>query len=159
MRINTSHNTKIEKQWLFIYLSTLNQLTTVESKCSSSITASQTPYALCVTYVSPEKRYMEEISLLNKDVWRKAWLNSIFELTTYNLQARTWLDSNNTNLHYTFEEFMCCYFDDLLNNIPYEEYIKMGWVSEKEYQTLREWHSRLDNYQPLETMTLTRLLS
>jgi hypothetical protein len=92
-------------------------------------------------------RYTSLMSLLNKDTWRKAWLNSIYELTTYNLQERTWLDRNNTNPHYTFGEFLCSYFDDLLNDIPYEEYIKMCWVSDKEYQILKEWHSRLDEYQ------------
>ncbi|ASR51299.1 hypothetical protein [Blastomonas fulva] len=45
--------------------------------------------------------------------WRRNWLCSIQEFSDLKTQRRLWLDPNASNPHYTFVEYMCCYFDGL----------------------------------------------
>lgn len=85
-----------------------------------------------------------------KEHWRQLWLESIYELTSIDLQRDRWLDKNNNNPHYTFIEFNACYFDDLLSDMEYQHYIEVGWVSSNEYEIIKEWHKELDDYQPPE---------
>ena len=74
-------------------------------------------------------------------------MSSINELTSIDLQRKSWLDKHQTNPHWSFVEFMCSYFDDLLCDFPYSHYIEIGWVSPKEYEILSHWHQALDTYQ------------
>lgn len=83
---------------------------------------------------------------LTREIWRQRWLSSINELTSLELQRKSWLDRHQTNPHWSFVEFMCSYFDDLLCDFPYSHYIEIGWVSIQEYEVLRDWHEALDNY-------------
>jgi hypothetical protein len=83
---------------------------------------------------------------MEKNEWRKNWLNSIYEITSLELQEKTWLDNENTNPHWSFIEFMCFYFDDLSLSKNYEEELKSGWVKEDEYLILKDWHDKLNNY-------------
>jgi hypothetical protein len=85
---------------------------------------------------------------LTREIWRQWWLSSINELTSLELQKRSWLDRHQTNPHWSFVEFMCCYFNDLLCDLSYSHYIENGWVSIQEYETLRGWHEALKQYQP-----------
>ena len=87
-----------------------------------------------------------ESESFNRGVWRNQWLLAIFELTSIEYQKKTWLDLANTNPHYSFTEFMCFYFDDLLVDIPYPDYVRNGWVNEEEYLIIKKWHELLDNY-------------
>ncbi|HBG69810.1 MAG: hypothetical protein A2W93_00330 [Bacteroidetes bacterium GWF2_43_63] len=82
-----------------------------------------------------------------KDTWRMRWLASINELTSIELQRRSWLDRANTNPHWSFVEFFCCYFDDLTLNYNYDEQLKSGLVSEQEFEIIKEWHEALDKYE------------
>ena len=84
---------------------------------------------------------------ITKEIWRKQWLLAISELTNYDLQRKTWLDLTNFNPHFSFAEFMCYYFDDLLADITFTDYIQMGWISPTEYDILKEWHDKLAAYQ------------
>lgn len=81
-----------------------------------------------------------------KELWRNRWLRCINELTSYNLQLKSWLDSSNANPHWSFIEFMCSYFDDLVIDNDYEYQLKENWISEPEFEIIREWHNLLDKY-------------
>jgi len=83
-----------------------------------------------------------------KNKWRELWLDSINELTTFELQRKTWLGELkiSESPHWSFTEFISCYFDDLL----YEDYpffIDKNWITKYEYNILKEWHIELEQYQ------------
>lgn len=82
-----------------------------------------------------------------REMWRQRWLDSINELTSLDLQNKTWLDKENTNPHWSFVEFRCCYFDDLLCDYDYKYYIETDWITKEEYEIIKEWHNELDNYK------------
>lgn len=82
-----------------------------------------------------------------KNNWRERWLNSICELTSIELQINTWLDQTNTNPHWSFVEFIECYFDDLSLNDYYATALSMKLVTNQEYELIREWHEMLYNYK------------
>ena len=83
---------------------------------------------------------------MNREIWREKWLSSINELTSLELQKKSWLNVTNTNPHWSFVEFMCCYFEDLdienINNYPYSQ----GWITKQEYEIIKEWHEALAKY-------------
>lgn len=79
--------------------------------------------------------------------WRERWLNSIYELTTIDLQINSWLNQQNTNPHWSYIEFIETYFDDLSLTDSYETILKQGWVTYQEYETIKEWHEKLDKYK------------
>jgi hypothetical protein len=81
-----------------------------------------------------------------RELWRVRWKASIEELTSLEHQRETWLDAAKPSVHYTFVEFMCCYFDDLLCGLSYSQIVENGYVSEQEMAILIEWHNALDGY-------------
>jgi hypothetical protein len=81
-----------------------------------------------------------------RGLWRVRWKDSIEELTSLEHQRETWLDPAEPSVHYSFVEFMCCYFDDLLCGISYNQLVENGYVSEQEKTILIEWHTALDSY-------------
>ena len=83
---------------------------------------------------------------MTKEIWRQRWLDAINELTSLDLQKKSWLDRQNTRPHWTFVEFMCSYFDDLLFD-GYNYYIDCGWVSRQEYEIIQDWHETLEKYK------------
>jgi hypothetical protein len=69
------------------------------------------------------------------------WLSSIQEFADADTQRRLWLDPTNTNPHFSFGEYYCCYFDDLnLTDGGYEGAIEEGLVSAEEVEAVREFH-------------------
>jgi hypothetical protein len=79
-------------------------------------------------------------------LWRVRWKSSIEELISLDHQRKTWLDAEKPSVHYTFVEFMCCYFDDLICGMSYNQLVENGYVSEQEKDALLEWHIALDGY-------------
>lgn len=88
---------------------------------------------------------MNEI-LTQKELWRDRWLICINELTSIELQRKSWLDKSNENPHWTFVEFMCSYFDDLGIDNNYEYQLEEGWISKDEFETIKLWHELLNKY-------------
>jgi hypothetical protein len=78
--------------------------------------------------------------------WRKNWLSCINELTSIELQKVSWLDSIQSNLHWSFVEFMCCYFDDMSLDDNYQYVLKEGAVTIDEYNIIKNWHEALSQY-------------
>ena len=84
----------------------------------------------------------EELLMLR----RVRWKSSIEELTSLEHQLKTWLDAEKPSVHYTYVEFMCCYFDDLLCGMSYSQLVENGYVNEQEKTAVIEWHTALDDY-------------
>ena len=57
------------------------------------------------------------------------------------------VDFENTNPHWSFIEFISCYFDDLVISENYEDEIKTGVVTKEEYETVKEWHNLIAEYK------------
>ena len=83
----------------------------------------------------------------HRNIWRQRWLESINELTSLRLQESTWQNPPDQSPHWSFVEFMCCYFDDVLADQPYEELVKQKWVEESEYAVIKSWHTNLNEYK------------
>jgi hypothetical protein len=83
---------------------------------------------------------------MQKELWRNRWLSCINELTSLELQRKSWLDKSNTNPHWSFVEFMCSYFDDLVIDNNYKELLNEGWISKSEFEIIQSWHGLLDKY-------------
>ena len=82
---------------------------------------------------------------MTREKWRLLWLDSINELTSFDLQVQSWLSNQTSNPHWSYVEFRCCYFDDVFPE--YEDLIKKGWVTQEEYDIIKDWHERLDKYE------------
>lgn len=89
------------------------------------------------------KKYNEEL----RKNWRPNWLSSINELTSLDLQKRSWLDPKAPSPHWSFGEFMCSYFDDLGVENNYKDPLERGLLSQQEFEILRVWHEQLDKYE------------
>jgi len=83
----------------------------------------------------------------DRNIWRESWLRCINELTTLDLQNKSWLDKTNTNPHWSFVEFICSYFDDLGIENNYKYPLEKGWLTEYEFEIINNWHELLDKYE------------
>ena len=80
--------------------------------------------------------------------WRTKWLGSIQEFADDESQRRLWLDPTNTNPHFSYAEYSCCYFDDLnLSDGGYEWALTEGLVSEEEVAAVADFHKIADAYE------------
>ena len=93
------------------------------------------------------ERYATFMNNELKKTWRKKWLMSINELTDINLQQISWTNISLENPHWTYIEFISSYFDDLVLSENYVDEIKQGYVSNVEYETIKDWHKKLLDYQ------------
>ena len=85
---------------------------------------------------------------MTREMWRERWLDSINELTSFDLQVKSWLDKANTNPHWSFVEFICTYFDDLFLDDNYQYVLHNRWITEHELEIIKEWHEELNRYNP-----------
>jgi hypothetical protein len=84
-------------------------------------------------------------------LWREGWLGCIEEFGDYEMQRATWLNRAHRNPHYSFVEYMCCYFDDHLSHGPAYSYapkITAGLVSAEEVEAVAEFHALAEAYKP-----------
>jgi|SRR6218665_629048 len=82
-----------------------------------------------------------------KKNWRERWLSSVNELTSIGLQQVSWTNISLNNPHWSFIEFLSCYFDDLVLSENYVQEIEQDFVSQNEYEVIEAWHKSLDNYK------------
>lgn len=82
-------------------------------------------------------------------MWREGQLDIVNELTSFNLQAKSWLDEGN-NSRWLFIEFMCTNFKDLFLNDNYQYVLKNGWITDEELENVSEQHEALDKYHSQE---------
>jgi hypothetical protein len=77
---------------------------------------------------------------------RLNWLASLAALADIEVQQR-WLNKNITNPEWSYVEFMASYFDDIvLLYGGYEKMIHDGFLSQEEYNCVKEFHNALDDY-------------
>ncbi|GAB2942392.1 hypothetical protein GCM10027048_03710 [Hymenobacter coalescens] len=95
------------------------------------------------THLTPSDSFSDEEL---REMWRVRWKSSIEELTSIEHQRKTWLDVVKPSVHYTYVEFMSCYFDDLLCGLTYNQLMDNGYVSKWEKDILTEWHEALNSY-------------
>ena len=89
---------------------------------------------------------MIENSALRRN-WRSNWLASIQEFADIETQRRLWLDPANSNPHYSFVEYLCCYFDDLvLADEGYRGVLAEGLISSEEVAAVSNFHEIADAY-------------
>jgi hypothetical protein len=88
----------------------------------------------------------EEYNKELRKVWRPNWLSSINELTSLELQRKSWFDKNAPSPHWEFGEFMCSYFDDLAIDNNYADPIQRGLISQNELDIIKRWHIQLNEY-------------
>jgi len=70
------------------------------------------------------------------------WFGSVQELSDLDLQRRTWLDKSNTNPHWSYVEFCCCYpSGDQLDSA-----LIKGWLSRSEFEILNKLGRAIDEY-------------
>ncbi|HPF92135.1 MAG TPA: hypothetical protein PLL57_15850 [Flavobacteriales bacterium] len=75
------------------------------------------------------------------------WLGTLAELTNIDLQRRSWLDTEGQNPHWSFCEFMNCYFGCFGIEGTYHRFIQDGVVSTAEYEIVKDWHQALSSYK------------
>ncbi|MDH3472654.1 MAG: hypothetical protein OEM59_03090 [Rhodospirillales bacterium] len=80
--------------------------------------------------------------------WRENWLSSIAEFADLELQRKTWLDPESDNPHWSFVEFMCCYFNDLNLTAGYGWVVDRALVTSEEVAAVRKMHAALDACKP-----------
>ena len=79
--------------------------------------------------------------------WRTNWLSSIKEFADDDTQRRLWLDTTNANPHFSFVEYLCCYFDDLgLSEGGYDSAAKEYLLSAEEAAAIADFHRILNTY-------------
>ena len=82
----------------------------------------------------------------DKNLWRERWLGCINELTSLELQRKSWLNRTNTNPHWSFVEFMCNYFNDLAIDENYKYQLDNNCITSQEFEIIKDWHAALDKY-------------
>ncbi len=85
--------------------------------------------------------------------WRRNWLGSIQEFADLDTQRRLWLDPELSNPHYTFVEYICCYFglgvfdDPAALGDAYSVAREDGLVTAEEAAAVEPFHAILDLYE------------
>jgi hypothetical protein len=80
--------------------------------------------------------------------WWANWLGSIQDFADVNTQRRMWLDIPNTNTHFSFVEYICCYFDDLgLSDGGYQAALTENLVSVDEVAAVADFHRIACDYK------------
>jgi hypothetical protein len=80
---------------------------------------------------------------------RRLWLECLSDLANFELQQR-WLNKTITNPHWSYIEFMSCYFDDLLLSgagYGYERLIRDGFITAEEHHCVQDFHEALAQYK------------
>lgn len=73
--------------------------------------------------------------------WRSNWLSSIFEFSHLEYQKGLWINRKYTNEIWWFDEDICRYFDDSNLDDNYESQLKEKFISEVEFNSVKEFHS------------------
>jgi nucleotide-binding universal stress UspA family protein len=77
----------------------------------------------------------------------KLFATDVFTPNHIDLQRRRWLDPENRDPHWSYVEFMCSYFNDVLYDQDYDWAISEGLVTEDEAQAVATLHRLLDQHE------------
>jgi len=73
---------------------------------------------------------------MTKEIWRQIWLESNYKLTSFALQKNCWITIPNGNNHASYDDFVNCYFKDVLFGFDYQFYIDSKFITLKEYEII-----------------------
>ena len=93
-----------------------------------------------------------------RKAWRKNWLGSLEEVADVEMQRSTWLNPDNCNPHYSFVEYVECYFDGLVLNDSeggYSAPIAEGLLTTEEARAVERFTNSLTCTRHRTTMTTT----
>ena len=79
--------------------------------------------------------------------WRTNWIDCLRELADIEYQRSTWLSTKPLSAHYTFVEFVECYYDTI-THLGYDELVRRCVVTAAEAQTVMRFHHLLEKYEP-----------
>ena len=85
-----------------------------------------------------------------RKAWRKNWWGSLEEMADVDMQRSTWLNPDNCNPHYSFVEYVECYFDGLVLNDSeggYSAPIAEGLLTTEEARAVERFHQLLNVYE------------
>lgn len=82
-----------------------------------------------------------------RHVWRKCWLWSLHSFTSLKDQEELWLAKRPGEMQ-TFDECMCCYFDDTFHGQSLDHWCTEGFLSQAEVDTCRDFHHLAHTYTP-----------
>lgn len=87
-----------------------------------------------------------------KKLWRRLWLSSINALTSFAFQKLRCGNSTNGDSYQSMVKYVKCYFEIVLNGFDYEFYVNdIEWITNEEYEIIKDWHSDLDRYVSLKS--------
>jgi hypothetical protein len=90
---------------------------------------------------------MTDDALELRRLWRLNWLCCLLSLADIDLQRERWLNKEITNPHWSYVEFRCEYFDDCRAK-DYVSLLEEGFISQAEFDCIRDFHEALDGYRP-----------
>ena len=82
--------------------------------------------------------------------WRRRWLFCLFEFSHLTFQRKLWVEAAYPDIIGDYGEGMCQYFDDLGFDDNYVNEIDNGYISKEEYNTIKEFHELLSEYDDKE---------
>lgn len=82
--------------------------------------------------------------------FRLEWLRSIYEISDIELQRCSWLDRDNGGTHWSFFEFVQCYFDcfGAARHRGYDWALGQACVTGPEVAAVIQLHRTLEQYAP-----------
>ena len=86
--------------------------------------------------------------------WRFRWLEMLFEFSHLEYQKALWIDHKYENAVGWYSEDMCKYFDDLYLDDDYDYHLQREYISHEEFNTIKEFHFELKNYNEEEKSDL-----
>jgi len=93
--------------------------------------------------MSRDAAYLAEI----RPGWRRNWLQCIAEFADYDLQRRSWFGGPNYDSPYwSFDEWMCRYFDDYSLSSGYSWTLEDGLLTQEEVDVVAQFHAAADAY-------------
>ena len=94
-----------------------------------------------------------------RGIWRQEWLGCLAAFADGSRQRQTWLDSTNTNPHWSYVEFMCCYFDDTLRGDTYDWALAEGFVTAQEVGIVSRLHQLLRRHNAPDDVDHAQILA
>lgn len=82
-----------------------------------------------------------------RSIWRRGWLWSLDAFTSLKNQEELWLAKRPGEMQ-TFEECMCCYFDDTFHGESLEDKCRQGFLDNSEVEACRNFHILASAYEP-----------
>ena len=82
---------------------------------------------------------------MEKESWRRNWLDAINGLTSFELHEDLEVKIAYKVSSRSFGDFVNFYFGDLLFGFNYDFYVdEISWITQKEFEAVKDWHIKLE---------------